>query len=188
MNTRTSRQDLAQKLRLAAARYQAEAVIPHCPSCAKPCCGLSALVLEMEWKQIKFLWKREESRTQFDQLLAAQQGPVEIRTANGLYYVHSKPCPAFDQAGVGCRVYDQPLKPAGCTDFPVYEDGTTITADLRCEAVKLDELIPVIAEAVEGAYQIGQSADRDFPFLVTLSVNKTKLAQQSKASGKPKRR
>lgn len=180
MNRRSSHQGLAEKLRDVAAQYQQAQVIPHCPNCTKPCCGLSALVLEMEWKQIKFLWKREETRAQFDQLLARQKGPVEIRAANGLYYVHSKPCPAFDQTGVGCRIYDQPLKPAGCSDFPVYEDGNMLTVDLRCEAVHLNELIPVLTDALGGEYQVVQSADRDFPFLVALAAEKPRSAGRSK--------
>jgi hypothetical protein len=88
------------------------------------------------------LWKISDSRAVFDKRLAAGEGPQEIRESEGLYFVHSKPCPAYDQAGGSCQIYGQALKPVGCSDFPVYEDRGSIMADLRCEAVDLKALTP----------------------------------------------
>ena len=166
----SARRSLATELAAAAAAYQTADVIPHCTQCAKPCCKLDALVLEMEWKQIKTLWKVSDSRAVFDKRLAAGEGPQEIRESEGLYFVHSKPCPAYDQAGGSCQIYGQALKPVGCSDFPVYEDRGSIMADLRCEAVDLKALTARIAHALGPEVRIVQSADREFPFLVTLSV------------------
>ena len=170
--SRSPARPLADQLATASARYQASAVIPHCPKCAKPCCHLDPLVLELDWPQIKALWQLNESRTAFDQRLAAGQGPEEIRAGNGLYYAHRKPCPAYDAARHTCRVYDQKLKPEGCSDFPVYPDRGSIIADLRCEAVNLDVLVAWIARAIDPTCRIVQTPDADFPFLVTLSVRR----------------
>lgn len=166
----SARRSLATELAAAAAAYQTADVIPHCTQCAKPCCKLDALVLEMEWKQIKTLWKVSDSRAVFDKRLAAGEGPQEIRESEGLYFIHSKPCPAYDQAGGSCQIYGQALKPVGCSDFPVYEDRGSIMADLRCEAVDLKALTAWIARTLGPEVRIVQSADREFPFLVTLSV------------------
>ncbi len=170
MNTLSPRQQ-ATRLAKAAAAYQASAVIPHCPTCAAPCCKLDKLVLELDWAQVKGLWQLEESRKAFDKRLASGRGPIEIRPANGLYYAHSRPCPAFD-AAVGCTVYTTPLKPVGCSDFPVYENEGEIMADLRCEAVDIEALKTALMQAFGPDTRINQRADRDFPFLVTLRVRK----------------
>lgn len=172
MNTRNPRQRLAKELAAAAAAYQAAAVIPHCAKCAKPCCRLDSLVLELEWKQVKTFWHLDESRPAFDRRLTAGKGPEEIREGNGLYYIHSKPCPAYDDAGRSCKIYGQEIKPSGCSDFPVYEDRASVIADLRCEAVNLEALVAWIARAVGQEYRVIQSADEEFPFLVTLSVKR----------------
>lgn len=161
---------LRQRLAQAAAAYQAAAVIPHCPDCASPCCNLDKLVLDLEWRQVRVLWQVAASRGEFDRRLDAGQGPPEIRRAQGRYYVHQKPCPAYDAALPGCRIYGQPLKPAGCSDFPVYEDAGVVIADLRCEAVNLADLRATLAAALGPATRLRESADRDFPFLVELSV------------------
>lgn len=172
MSNQDSRRSLARELAAAAAAYQVAAVIPHCSVCAKPCCRLDALVLELEWKQIKTFWKLGESRNTFDKRLATGSGPEEIRAGNGLYYVHSKPCPAYDLAGRSCTIYGQDIKPAGCSDFPVYEDLGSVIADLRCEAVSLAALVAWLARAVGPEFRIVQSADAEFPFLVTLSAKR----------------
>lgn len=172
MSTKTSRPSLAQQLAAAADAYQLAAVIPHCAVCAKPCCRLDALVLELDWNEVKSLWRLDESRTAFDKRLAAGKGPLEIRAGNDLYFAHTKPCPAYDEAGHSCRVYGQDVKPPGCSDFPVYEDGGCLVADLRCEAVDLNALTPRITQAVGADFRVVQSADKDFPFLVTLSVKR----------------
>lgn len=173
MSNRDSRRSLASELAAAADAYQVADVIPHCSVCARPCCRLDALVLELEWKQIKTFWKLGESRNAFDKRLATGGGPEEIRAGNGLYYVHSKPCPAYDLSGHACTIYGQDIKPAGCSDFPVYEDMGSVTADLRCEAVNLDALVARLARAVGPEFRIVQSADAEFPFLVTLAAKKT---------------
>lgn len=177
---------LTETLSRVAADYQTADVIPHCPSCSRPCCKLDALVLELEWKQVKPLWQIEASRKDFDRQLAAGKGPVEIRAANGLYYIHSKPCPAYDETAGNCRVYGQDIKPPGCSDFPVYEDEGDLIVDLRCEAVDLDALIARLKPALGSAYRLTEQADRDFPFLVTLSVKKASPVRPS--PGKPVQR
>lgn len=172
MNSRDTRRRLAKELAAAAAAYQASSVVPHCAACAQPCCRLDALVLELDWRQVKTLWRLGESRTAFDRRLAAGGGPEEIRAGNGLYYVHRKPCPAYDEARHACRVYGQDIKPAGCSDFPVYEDEGSVVADLRCEAVNLDALVAWLARALGPEFRIVPSADEEFPFLVTLSLKR----------------
>ena len=170
----SSRQRQASELAAAAAAYQVADVIPHCTQCAKPCCKLDALVLELEWKQVKTLWKISEARTAFDRRLASGTGPVEIRESEGLYFVHSKPCPAYVEASGSCSIYGQDLKPLGCSDFPVYEDGGSIMADLRCEAVDIEALTAWISRSLGPEVRIVQTADREFPFLVTLSVRSSR--------------
>lgn len=165
---------LDNELASAAAAYQASAVIPHCPQCSNSCCRLDPLVLELNWKQVRTFWRIDEARAAFDRQLKAGQGPQEIRAGNGLYYAHGKPCPVFDEATASCSVYGQPIKPAGCSDFPVYEDGGTIVADLRCEAVDRTALSSWIGQAVGENYRIVSKADPDFPFLITLSLKKAK--------------
>ncbi len=165
-----SRHRLAKKLATAAAAYQVAAVNPHCGECTKPCCRLDPLVLELDWQQLKGLWQLDESHRDFDRRLTAGNGPPEIRAQDGIYYAHRKTCPAYDEVHRTCRVYNQPLKPAGCTDFPVYEDQGDVIADLRCEAVDLATLTDGLARAVGPAFHIVQSADTEFPFMVTLSV------------------
>ena len=172
MSSRGGRRRLAQKLAGAAAGYQREVVIPHCSECSRPCCRLDPLVLELDWRQLKGLWRIEESRRAFDKRLSSGNGPEEIRAADGLYFAHGKVCPAYDEAGKSCRVYGQGLKPVGCSDFPVYEDEDAVIADLRCEAVDLDALVERLAHAVGSEYRIVRSPDKAFPFLVTLMVKR----------------
>jgi Fe-S-cluster containining protein len=172
MSSRDARRRLAKELAATAVAYQAAAVSPHCGECTKPCCRLDPLVLELDWQRLKALWQLSESRAAFDRRLAAGAGPEEIRARDGIYYAHRKVCPAYDEVRHACRVYDQELKPSGCTDFPVYEDRGCVVADLRCEAVELEALTAWIARAVGREFHIVQSADADFPFLVSLSVSR----------------
>lgn len=174
MSTRRRPSRLADELAAAAAGYQAKTVIPHCPQCSNSCCRLDPLVLELKWKQVRTFWQIEEARASFDRRLAAGQGPQEIRAANGLYYAHGKPCPAFNEATASCSVYGQAIKPVGCSDFPVYEDGGVIVADLRCEAVNRETLAHWIEQAVGDEFRIAWSADPEFPFMVTISLKKAK--------------
>lgn len=161
-----------RELAAAAAAYQTAAVIPHCAQCLKPCCKLESLVLELNWKQTRTLWRIEEARPAFDKRLAAGAGPEEIRAGNGLYYIHGKACPAYDQTLGSCRIYGQSIKPAGCSDFPVYEDGGDIVADLRCEAVDLKALTAEIARAAGREFRVVETADAEFPFIVSLSLKR----------------
>lgn len=172
MSRRESRRLLARELAAAAAAYQAAIVIPHCAECSKPCCRLDPLVLELDWKQLKTIWRIEESRSAFDRKLCSGKGPEEIRAGDGLYFAHGKACPAYDETGRSCRVYGQEIKPVGCSDFPVYEDGSSVVADLRCEAVDLHALIAWMARAVGPEFRIVHTANDEFPFLVTLSVRR----------------
>lgn len=176
MSNRESRRRQAERLAEAAASYQAAVVIPHCVECAKPCCRLDPLVLELAWPQLKALWQLQESRAAFDRRLCAGKGPEEIRAANGHYYAHRKVCPAYDEAHHFCRIYGQELKPVGCTDFPVYEDRGGIVADLRCEAIDLAELTTWIARSLGRTFRIIQSADAEFPFMVSLSIRRVASA------------
>lgn len=173
MSSQPVRQPLAAALQEAAACYQNTHVITRCAVCEKPCCRLETQVLELNWKQVKVFWRLEESRAAFDSRLSSGQGPEEIRAGDGLYYIHRKACPAYDETQRSCRVYDQAIKPAGCTDYPVYEDGDCVIADLRCEAVDIDVLAASIADAVGPEFRIIQSADQDFPFLVSLSPKRS---------------
>jgi len=172
MSSRDQRHRQARALAEAAAAYQAAAVIPHCAVCTKPCCRLDPLVLELDWVQLKGLWQIDEPRRAFDRRLCAGRGPEEIRAADGLYFAHGKVCPAYDEVGHSCRVYGQDLKPSGCSDFPVYEDGGAIIADLRCEAVDLEALVAWMVRALGPGYRIVQTPDEAFPFLVTLEVRR----------------
>lgn len=189
MSSQQGAPSLVAKLEAAASAYQDAQVIPHCGVCAKPCCRLDSLVLELNWKQVKVFWRLEESRAAFDQRLSAGQGPEEIRAANGLYYAHQKPCPAYDLTARTCTVYGQDIKPAGCSDFPVYADGDSLTVDLRCEAVDLGALLGWVADAVGPRFRVVHSADEAFPFLVEVSLRRAAAgAGSSRRPRKPSRK
>lgn len=168
----TARQSLATRLQAAADAYQRAHVIPHCAVCVKPCCRLDTHVLELNWQQVKVLWRLDEPRSAFDRRLASGKGPDEIRAADGLYFAHRKVCPAYDEAQHACRIHDQPIKPSGCSDYPVYGDGDVLIADLRCEAVDVDALAAWVVRELGPVFRVTRSADCDFPFLVTLAVKR----------------
>jgi Fe-S-cluster containining protein len=172
MNPPKIHRSLVAMLHTAAAAYQDAHVIHRCATCKNPCCRLETQVLELSWKQVKVLWLRDESRADFDKQLSMGKGPAEIRAGNGLYYAHQKTCPAYDENHRTCRVYNQSIKPVGCSDYPVYGDGDTVVADLRCEAVDIKVLAAGIAQTVGPEFRIAQSANKDFPFLVTLSIRR----------------
>lgn len=172
MRSPTSPPTLVTALQDAALTYQQAHVVKHCPTCSKPCCRLDTLVLELDWQQVMVFWQIDKSRSAFDRLLSSGKGPREIRTAGGRYFIHQKACPAYDDEGRSCRVYNQPLKPAGCSDFPVYRDGDCIIADLRCEAVNLEALLAWLGNVVGPEFRISHAADQDFPFLVTLKTRR----------------
>jgi hypothetical protein len=129
-------------------------------------------VLELTWSRLKGLWGLGGSRARFDRHLARGEGPPEIRPQEGLYYAYGRPCPAYrDQR---CSVYGTPLKPPGCSDFPVYEEEGVLVADLRCEAVDLPALEAELARALGPSWAVARSENPDFPFLVTLRPRKVK--------------
>lgn len=184
MNPRPFPPDLAEQLRQATADFQDRHIIPHCTQCSQPCCKLETLVLDLSWKQVKVFWKIEESRAAFDQKLARGQGPQEIRESQGRYYIHSKPCPAYDLSRGQCQVYGQPLKPPGCSDFPVYEDGDRIMADLRCEALDLEALRASLAQTLGPDVRLSEASDPDFPFLVSLFIQSSNSRKTARSTGK----
>lgn len=155
-------------LRELASAYQAEVVIPHCRSCARPCCRLETLVLELDWRRLKGLWGLGASRGEFDRALAAGGGLPEVRARDGLYYAHGRTCPAFDEASGLCRAYGGPLQPFGCRTFPVYEDRGGLVADLRCEAVDAEALAARVRGALGREFTVAVRPDPEFPFLVSL--------------------
>lgn len=158
---------MKRPLRDAAAAYQRDVVVPHCPSCSAPCCLLDRVVLDLDWPQTRALYQIGSSRRAFDRAVQAGEGPPDIKEQGGRYYAHTKPCPAFDAAQKSCRVYGTPVKPSSCDDFPVYVDGDAVTADLRCEAVDVDALRRRLEQEL-GVDVARVVADDRFPFLVTL--------------------
>jgi Fe-S-cluster containining protein len=120
--------------------YMNDVIIPHCPACTRPCCGLTDVVLELSWKQTHTLYRIKTSREAFDQSVDDGSGPAAIRRATDLYYAHTEPCPAYDLKEKNCKVYNTKTKPKGCSDFPVYDDGGVIVVDHRCEAASADAL------------------------------------------------
>jgi hypothetical protein len=54
----------------------------------------------------------------------------------------------------------------------VYPDRGSVVADLRCEAVDIEVLATWLARSVGQEFRIVQSADEEFPFMVSLSVRK----------------
>lgn len=138
----------------------------HCTRCRKPCCRLETLVLELTWTRLKGLWGVAGPKAAFDRALARGDGPPEIRPQEGLYYAHGRVCPAY--VGGRCAVYGTPLKPPGCSDFPVYEEDGALVADLRCEAVDLPALEADLARALGPGWPVVRTENPEFPFLVTL--------------------
>ena len=151
----------------AAAEYQRRHVVPHCPSCSRPCCKLEAVVLELDWPRAQRLYAIGTTKRRFDASLQDGSGPAHIRAADGMYYAYGQPCPAYDDVAKGCRVYGTDAKPPSCSDFPVYDDDGAVTADLRCEAVDLDVLQRELEAAIGAPIERVVEDDR-FPFLVRL--------------------
>ena len=129
----------------AAKAFEADVVVPHCPACSRPCCGLSDVVLELSFPQEQRLYAITRPQKDFDAAL-----PPMIRKQGGAYFAHGAACPAFDTHSHRCGVYGTDAKPQSCSDFPVYDDGDAVTADLRCEAVRtnLEQLRARLAAVV----------------------------------------
>jgi Fe-S-cluster containining protein len=157
-------------VRLAKA-YEARKVIPHCPSCQQPCCGLKTVVLDMTWKQAQHLYQIKSTRAQLVQMLHEGEAPPHLqehlKESHGKFFAHGAACPAFDQKGKGCNVYGTEYKPTACGEFPLYADGDALTVDLRCEAVSLEELDDELAQ-VKGT--LTRHANEQFPFLITYEL------------------
>ncbi len=150
----------------AARLVQEEVVLPHCPRCERPCCLLDRVVVEFTWEQVRALWRVRMPRKAFDRSLREGRGPRELREQDGLYYAHTRPCPAFRNGR--CAVYGTPLKPRGCTEFPVYPDRGGLLVDLRCEAVGLEAVEARVRRAAEPCAEIRRAEDPEFPFLVVI--------------------
>lgn len=145
----------------AARSFEADVVIPHCVACSRPCCGLSDVVLALDFAQVQALYRIERPKKEFDRAL-----PSSIRKQGERYYAHGEPCPAFDLTTKKCRVYATAQKPQECTDFPVYGDfgegDGVVTADLRCEALRADlDGLRARLRAVEPA--VVEERDEAFP-------------------------
>jgi len=162
---------LTERLRAAARAFEEAVVIPHCQACQRPCCGLGDVVLELDFSQVQQLYRIEKPKKEFDRNL-----PTAIRKQGDRYYAHGEPCPAFNATTRLCTVYQTTTKPQECSDFPIYEDGDVVTADLRCEAVRdnLATLRQQLAESVGGA--LVEDKDDEFPdtFLAFSSVPEVK--------------
>lgn len=152
----TSAGGLGALLRAARA-FEDDVVIPHCVSCARPCCGLTDVVLELDFQQVKDLYKIERSKKELDRAL-----PSSIRKQGERYYAHGEACPAYDLTTKKCRVYATKTKPQECSDFPLYGDGDVVTVDLRCEAVAahVEALRARLRAAVPG---VVEARDAEFP-------------------------
>ena len=129
------------------AQYQHQVIIKHCPACRRPCCMLTDVVLEFDWRDLCSFYGFDDRQKTFDRGLRNGSGPAYIRKQAGLYYVHGSPCPAYDEHAHQCRYYQSPLKPQNCSDFPVYLDGRSIVADTRCEALDLNNLLQALKAA-----------------------------------------
>lgn len=157
---------LIDELTRAAAAWQANQVVPRCARCAAPCCLLASVVLDLDWRRLRALYRIDEPQRAFDLRLAAGDGPAHIRKQGRRYYAHGQPCPAYDVVTKRCSVYLTGTKPPSCSEFPVYRDGDGITADRRCEAVDL----PALQRHLEAATGVRLRAvpDPQFPELVAL--------------------
>ncbi len=155
-------------LKRAGDAYQRDAIIPHCASCARPCCKLDDVVLDLDWKRAQALYQIKSSRRAFNRSLHDGSGPTTIQEHHGRYYAHGAPCPAYDGGG-RCRVYGTDVKPPSCSDFPVYLDGDGLTADTRCEAVDVDALEAHLRAAFP-AKRVRRAVDPSFPMFVTFDV------------------
>ena len=153
----------------ALAQYQNEVIIPHCQSCKRPCCKLTDVVLEFDWRHLVAFYQIEQGQKAFDRSLRDNTGPSYIRKQADRYYSHGSPCPAYDAATHRCRQYNSRLKPVGCNDFPVYLDDQRIVADKRCEAVDGADLIGRLKKIYPGRDFI-KHTDPHFPVLVYIDL------------------
>jgi Fe-S-cluster containining protein len=137
-----------------AQRWQREHVIPHCPECAKPCCNLDELVLDLDKRELRELYG-----------IGPKKLPAHIKTQDGRYYAHGKPCPAY----VDTKCTHYATRPEGCRDFPIYVDGDAMTVDLRCEAMNAD----AVERALRASFDRVERAASDFDELVVFEISRS---------------
>lgn len=174
------------RLLAAAKAWERAVVIPHCRQCARPCCALTDVVLDLSANEVHALYRIGPATKDNDL-------PSTIRRQGKRFFAHGAPCPAFDTGSHRCAVYDTDDKPLGCSDFPVYADGDGITADLRCEAVAahLAGLEDALVEALDDGATLEVATDPDFPdtfvfFQVEDGTSKpTSTKQPTKQAPKP---
>jgi len=143
-------------------------------------------VLELTWKRLQGLWNLSVPRRVFDLGLRRGEGPPEIRARDGLYYAHGRVCPAY--RGGECSVYGSWLKPPGCSDFPLYEEDGGLVADLRCEAVDLEEVEEELRRALGPGNRVERCPNPEFPFLVTMKARRSRRDGHRRGSVSPSAR
>lgn len=158
-----------RRIKTTLAQYQEQVIICHCKSCQRPCCKLTDVVLEFDWRRLKRFYTIDVSQKAFDYGLRHEQIPEYIRKQDGLYYAHGSPCPAYNIERHQCRYYSNSLKPQNCTDFPVYLDGGTVVADTRCEALDVNDLLHALrSNNTDRKFSTGQHPE--FPMLNYIDI------------------
>ena len=150
-------------------RYQAQVIIPHCRRCLKPCCNLTEVVLDFDWRHLVPFYQIDLGQHAFDRSLRDGSGPAHIRKQDGLYYAHGSPCPAYNSSQRRCNYYQSSAKPSNCSDFPIYLDGLSIVADKRCEAVNETDLLNALTRIFTGR-RFNMQTNRQFPQLVYIDM------------------
>jgi Fe-S-cluster containining protein len=163
------------QLRKVLRTHQATHIIPHCPTCSRPCCALTDVVLDLSFTQLQKLYQITSTKRQLDAAVDAGRGPSWLKRAHGRYYTHEEPCPAYttDAANPShkhCAVYGTDAKPNGCDDFPLYVDGDVVVADRRCEAMNIDVLRAELRAAGLSSTLMAQEFDE----LVNLRIGKAR--------------
>lgn len=159
-----SRRQYIGPIKIALTQYQNQVIINHCQACLRPCCKLTDVVLEFDWRHLCRLYRIDLGQKAFDRSLRDGSGPVYIRKQAGRYYTHGSPCPAYDIESRRCGHYHSRSKPESCSDFPVYLDDRTIVADTRCEALDADDLLCVLKETFP-RLEFKSRRHPDFPVL-----------------------
>ena len=154
-----------RSIQTALGQYQEQVIIPHCRECQRPCCKLTDVVLEFDWRHLQAFYAIEQGQKAFDRSLRDGTAPHYIRKQGELYFTHGDPCPGYDQVARTCRYYRSDLKPENCADFPLYLDDTTIVADTRCEALDADKLLASLRSEFP-LLRFRAQADPDYPVLV----------------------
>lgn len=175
----------AAVLAAAAKAFEQKFVIPHCTSCSSPCCHLQHAPLELSWPTFSQLYQIKSKKQDFDTSLDDGTGPAHIRRMDDLYYPFGVPCPAYSEEKKLCSVYQTDLKPQHCSDFPIYEDGGMITADFRCEALDIDDVIDFMQERFGENSELIVSSDPQFAFMVQIEVGLLPTSKPAESASKP---